>query len=75
MALESSPNPEDMRIFIITKMGRVIIYQLNIDRQIDESHLMDTSADESNDGENESAGNQTLEEVNENTDSPQNATD
>ena len=41
VALEASPNPEDMRIFLITKVGRVIIYKLNIERQVDESHLMD----------------------------------
>lgn len=41
VALETSPNPEDMRIFLITKFGRVIIYKLNIERQIDESHLIE----------------------------------
>lgn len=41
VALETSPNPEDMRIFLITKFGRLIIYKLNIERQVDESHLVE----------------------------------
>jgi len=37
VAVETNPNPEDMRIFMVTKQGKLIIYTLSMEKQFDET--------------------------------------
>ena len=46
-AIETNPNPEDMRIFMVTKQGKLIIYTLSMEKQFDETQLMSSTNDTS----------------------------